>query len=414
MQRSKRHPVVLALTALVTSGAIGATAATAGSTAEPGVTPTSVLLGATAPLTGASAAEASIVRGADAYFRYVNGRGGVAGRRIEYRYLDDAGSPSQTVVLTRQLVEKDGVFAIFNTVGTDQNDAIRDYLNTQKVPQLFAASGATSLGDEAERYPGAIGLQPSHRAEGWVYGKYVARTRPAARVAVLVQDDTHGRELLAGLRRGLERSKVRIVAVESHPATAADVGADAARLRASRANVLALFTAPKHAIQAYATAARLAWRPGLTIVDADAATHDVMTAAAERGAAKIASGTISIAILRNASDPRWAKDRGVELYRQVLREHAPGADAADVGYVYGMAAAWTLVEVLKRVGSDLSRQRLVEAVSSLNLTGNPFLLPGIVVRTGPDDHFPIEQMLLQRWQKGSWRSFGGLWVYRSP
>jgi branched-chain amino acid transport system substrate-binding protein len=77
-----------------------------------------------------------------------------------------------------------------------------------------------------------------------------------------------------------------------------------------------------------------------------------------------------------------------------------------------MAAAWTAVEAIRRAGDDLTRARLVQIVGSLSLQGNPFLLPGIAIKTGPDDHFPIEQMLLQRWHKGAWRSFGGIWSYR--
>lgn len=137
-----------------------------------------------------------------------------------------------------------------------------------------------------------------------------------------------------------------------------------------------------------------------------------MIAAAERGGGKVAAGAVSIAVLRNPSDPRWAKDKGLDLYRQVLRQNVPGADPSDEGYLQGMASAWTLVEALRRVGPDVSRERVMSVVSSLSLAGNPFVLPGIVVRTGPGDRFPIEQMLLQRWQRGAWRSFGGLWAHR--
>ncbi len=102
----------------------------------------------------------------------------------------------------------------------------------------------------------------------------------------------------------------------------------------------------------------------------------------------------------------------MKLYRRVLKRFAPGSAASDVYLVYGMAAAWTAVEALRRAGSEPTRERLVQAVGSLDLQGNPFLLPGISLRTGPGDRFPIDQMLLQRWQKNAWRSFGGLWAYR--
>src|SRR5213080_1598552 len=112
----------------------------------PGVTATSVTSGGTVPLSGIAAAYASVAKGADAYFKYVNDKGGVNGRKIDYKYLDDAYDPSQTVQVTRQLVEQDRVFAIFNTLGTEDNIAIRDYLKQRGVPQLFVASGAQTWG----------------------------------------------------------------------------------------------------------------------------------------------------------------------------------------------------------------------------------------------------------------------------
>ena len=141
------------------------------------MTATSILLGTTSPLTGTASAYASVARGADAYFKYVNAKGGVNGRTITNTIVDDAYNPAQTVQATRKLVEQDKVFAIFNALGTEHNDAIREYLNANKVPQLFVASGATKFGTEAAKYPYTIGFQPSYQAEGWVLGKYLARTQ---------------------------------------------------------------------------------------------------------------------------------------------------------------------------------------------------------------------------------------------
>ena len=125
---------------------------------DPGVTSSTVLLGGTVPLTGEAAAFGTVGPGAKAYFDYVNAKGGVNGRKIEYRYLDDAYNPAQTVQLTRRLVEQDKVFAVFNSVGTANNLAIRDYLNAQKVPQLFAADGSQSIGRSSAAVPVDDGL----------------------------------------------------------------------------------------------------------------------------------------------------------------------------------------------------------------------------------------------------------------
>ena len=407
--------LALVLLALAASLALGATAALAAqirSAADPGVTSTSIHLGATSPLSGSASAYASVARGADAYFKYVNGRGGVNGRKITYTIVDDGYNPSQTVQATRRLVEQDGVFAIFNALGTEHNLAVRDYLNSKKVPQLFAASGATSFGTDAKQYPYTIGFQPSYQAEGWVLGKYVARTQGAARIAVLFQNDDYGKDLLNGLKRGMQRSKAKVVAAEPYEVTASDVQSQVAKLRSSGANVFAIFATPKFAIQAYVYASKLGWKPKLTLNNAVSSASNIMQLASEGGTNKVVNGSVSIVFLKDPTDPKWSKDAAMRLYRTIMKRYAPGANADDVYHVYGMSAAWTAVESIRKAGKDLTREGLVDAVARMNLSANPFLLPGIALRTGPNDHFPIEQMLLQRWQKGSWKSFGGLWGYR--
>ena len=187
------------------------------------------------PLSGPASAYASVARGANAYFRYVNARGGVNGRSITYKIVDDAYNPRQTVQATRQLVEQDKVFAIFNSLGTEQNVATRAYLNANRVPQLFVASGATTFGRDYKQYPWTIGFQPSYRAEGWIYGKYLARAKPGAKVAVLLQNDDYGKDLMAGLKQGIARSKVKVVAAQPYEVTATDVQSQMAKLKASGA-----------------------------------------------------------------------------------------------------------------------------------------------------------------------------------
>ena len=151
---------MLAVALLAAAGAGAATSA------DPGVTPTTILIGGTAPLSGEAAAFGAVAPGAKAYFDYVNSRGGVHGRKIEYRYYDDAYNAAQTVQLTRRLVEEDRVFAVFNAVGTANNLAIRDYLNAQRVPQLYVGDGSQALGGASGRYPWTVGFLPSFQGEG--------------------------------------------------------------------------------------------------------------------------------------------------------------------------------------------------------------------------------------------------------
>jgi branched-chain amino acid transport system substrate-binding protein len=383
--------------------------ALAGSAADPGISSSTILIGGTSPLTGPAASYATVARGAKAYFDSVNAKGGIAGRKIEYRIADDAYNPAQTVQAVRRLVEQDKVFAVFNTLGTEANLAVRDYLNQTGVPQLFAASGATTFGRDAAQYPWTIGFQPSYAAEGFVYGTFIATTRKKAKIAVLFQNDDYGKDLLANLKRGLGRSGSKVVAAEPYEVTSPEITSQIAKLKASRADVLCLFATPPFAIRAYVAANRLKWQP-LVINNAVSGTSNTMTLASEGGKNKTVEGTISTTSLKDPLDPRWKKDPGMVQYRAILKKYAPGAIADDANHVYGMAAAFETVSLFKRLGANPTRAGLMKAARSITSPGNPFLLPGIVVKTTKDDGYPLQQGQLQRWSKGKWVPFGGLWT----
>src|SRR5207248_9205558 len=110
-----------------------------------GITSDSILLGNTIAQSGPAAAYGTIANAELAYFNYVNGQGGVNGRKIQFKILDDGYNPAQTKALTKQLVERDKVFAMFSGLGTQAQTSVRDYLNNQKVPQMFVATGATTF-----------------------------------------------------------------------------------------------------------------------------------------------------------------------------------------------------------------------------------------------------------------------------
>jgi branched-chain amino acid transport system substrate-binding protein len=405
-------PLSAALVAALTLGVTVAIAGTVGARDDPGLTDSTIFLGGTAPLTGAGSQYAAIARGADAYFKYVNARGGVNGRKIVYKVVDDASNPALSVLATRQLVEQDKVFAVFNSFGTAQNLAVRPYLNAMKVPQVFVSSGATTFGSDYAQYPYSIGLQPSYQAEGWVYGKFLARTAGSTRVAVLFQDDDYGKDLLRGLKRGLQRSKAKVIAAQPYDIASQDVAPQIAKLKASGADTLAIFATAEYAIQAYQLANKLGWKPRHVINSAGAASSSSMQIAAAGGQNKLVNGTISIQFVKDPTDAAWTKDAAMKLYRKIMKQYAVGANAADSLHVYGMAVAWTVIDALRKAGKDLTRESLRKTLDTFTSPGNPFMLPGIVVKTKGNDHFPVEQMILQRWQKGSWRSFGGLWGYR--
>jgi branched-chain amino acid transport system substrate-binding protein len=405
----RRTTVLTVLAAASVASLVTFAGAFAGTSADPGITSTSIVLGGTSPLTGPAAAYASVARGAKAYLDSVNAKGGVAKRKFEYKIVDDAYNPAQSIQATRQLVEQDKVFAVFNSLGTEQNLAVREYLNQLKIPQLFVASGATTWGRDAAGHPWTIGFQPSYQAEGWVYGQYVAKTMKKARIAVLLQNDDYGKDLLAGLKRGLARSGSSVVAAEPYEVTAPDVQSQIAKLKASRANVLAVFATPKFAIQAFVYANRLAWRPRI-INNSVSGASNIMLLASEGGKNKAIEGTISLNFLKDPTDSRWKDDPGMKSYRSVMGKYAKGAKVSDVYHVYGMAVAFETVSLFRRLGANPTRAALMARARSITSPANPFLLPGIAVRTGKGDNFPVQQGQLQRWTKSKWVPFGGLWT----
>jgi ABC-type branched-subunit amino acid transport system substrate-binding protein len=398
---------VITRAAVIVLGAL-ALVATAGATpeADPGVTPSTVLLGGTVPLTGEAAAFGTVGPGAKAYFDYVNAKGGINGRTIEYRYYDDAYNPAQTVQLTRRLVEQDRVFAVFNSVGTANNLAVRDYLNAQKVPQLFAADGSQSIGRDFLRYPWTMGFLQSYRGEGDVYGRTIVKATPKARIAVLYENTELGLDMLTGLTRAIAGKGPRIVAKQSYEFTGADVSSQVGVLKTSGADTLMLFATPKFFLNAIRAAHNLGWKPQVYV--ASVSIEPTIMGIARFNAPELTKGALSIAFLKNPNDPIWAKDKAVALYRSIMRKHNPSGKPTDVYNWYGMAVAWTMVETLRKAGRNLTRAGLLEAARSLDTTANPFMLPGIRLKTARTDYRPMEQVYLYRYDNKQWVKASGI------
>jgi ABC-type branched-chain amino acid transport systems, periplasmic component len=380
-------------------------AAAAVALATPGVTPTQITLGGTVPLSGPAAAYASVGRGADAYFRYVNSKGGIFGRKIVYKYEDDEFDVATTILLTHQLVEQDNVFAIFDSVGTEHALAVRPYLNDRKVPQLFVGSGVSKLATEHKQYPWSMGYLPSFLGEGAIYGRYIAAHQPQARIAVLYENSDFGKDMLNGLRRGLG-GKAKIVGTQPYEIDDPNVDSQLARLKASGADTLMLFATPKFAIFGYVGSFRLGWHPHVYVTSVSI-SPDIMKIAKFGSNQKQVEGSISIAFVKDPTAQQWAKDKTVRLYKTIVKRFLPGAKPDDVFNYYGMAVAYTMVDTLRKAGRNLTRAGVLRAATHLNET-NPFLLPGVRIKTSPNDYYPMDKVKLARYRGTHWRFFGKL------
>jgi branched-chain amino acid transport system substrate-binding protein len=393
---------------LVTLAACGGT--TGGTTAtDVGVTSNSILLGNTIAQSGAAAAYGTIANAENAYFTYINHtKGGVNGRQINFKILDDAYTPANAVTLTKQLVEQDQVFAMFSGLGTQTQTSVRDYLNTKKVPQLFVATGATTFMADYSQHNWTIGWQPPYQGEGRIYAKDILANHAGAKIGVLYQNDDYGQDYLKGLKDGLGAANAAmIVDAESYDVTAAvpTLAAQLSRLKAKKVDTLFIFATPGFTIGALAIRTALSWAP-LTYLNSVSNPALYMKIAASKGA-KL-DGVVSVAYIKDPTDPQWANDDGMKLYKTVIANCS--TCKVDDGFnIYGVAVAWTMVDVLTKAGTNMTRKNVMDiAATQLNETSNPFLLPGVVVKTTSSDHFPITQEQVITWGTGGWHLQGSL------
>lgn len=376
-----------------------------------GITSNQILLGNTIAQTGPAAAYGTIGNAENAYFTYINNQGGINGRKIKFTILDDGYNPAQTVPLTKQLVEQNQVFAMFSGLGTETQTAVRDYLNAQKVPQLFVATGATTWGLDEASHPWTMGWQPPYQGEARIYAKDILTSHSSAKIGVLYQNDSYGQDYLKGLTDGLGSSaSSMIVDKESYDVTAPapSIASQLSKIKAAGADTLFIFATPAFSITALVIDTKLGWAP-LTYLNSVSAVGTYMKIA-EKSGAKI-DGVISVGYIKDPTDPQWANDAGMKLYKQVIA-NCSTCDANDGFNIYGVAVAYTMVDVLKQAGNDLTRANVIKIASSeLNETGanaNPFLLPGVDVTTTSSDHFPIMQEQVAVWSAEQFHLQGSL------
>jgi branched-chain amino acid transport system substrate-binding protein len=388
--------------------------------APPGVTGNQITIGGTMPMSGSASVYYSVGKGANAYFQYVNSQGGVNGRQIKYNILDDAYTPSQTPAKARQLVEQDKVFLTFSDLGTPPNIAVRDYYNAQKVPQLFVATGADTWGTDYKKYPWTLGWQPSYVTEGKIYAKHILQDEPNDKIGVLYQNDDYGQDYLHGLQQGLgSKASSMIVAQTTYNANdPVDMSSQVNRLKASGADTFYVAATPNYAANAGVNAVKSGWKPRIYMNNVAGATSTWRAVVQQLGSSAGIDGMVSTVYVKDPLDTaRYGNDKGVQLFRDVMTKYGNGCDpsGADAYCVTGFAAAYTMADVLRKAGKDLTRQKVMDlAASNLNETDNPMLVPGTVVRTTKNDHHPIQQEQLQRWAGDHWAPFGQVIGVRSP
>ena len=370
----------------------------------PGVTDTEIKIGQTMPYTGPVTAFSTLGKGEVAYFNMLNDQGGVNGRKINLLSLDDGYAPPRTVEQTRKLVEQDGVAFIFSSIGTATNTAIQRYLNSNKVPQLYIASGASKFGNYKE-FPWTIGgIQATFRAEARIYARQILKEKPNAKIAMLYQNDDFGRDYVLGLKDVLGDKFADMVKEATYEFTDATVDSQVVSLQASGADALILVATPKFAAQAIRKVYDIGWKPMFYITNVAIWISTVL----EPAGVDKAVGLMSSVYVKDPADPGWDSDPDMKVWKGWMAKYMPEADPRDQNYVNSYNSGMAIVQALKQAGNDLSRENIMKQAANIKDLQLPMMLPGIKMNTSPTDYYPIENMQMMRWNGKQWVRYGDL------
>jgi len=360
-----------------TTGSGASSTANAALTASaPGITATTITIGSHQPLTGPAAPGYSEIAPASAaYFAYVNANGGVNGRKIVYKYLDDAYNPTTTASVVRQLVLQDNVYAIFNGLGTPTHLAVESFLNAQKVPDVFVASGCDCW-NEPTTAPETFGWQLDYITEGKILGQYIAKHFAGKKIGYFYQDDEFGMDGVKGLDYEIPKSMV--VARQTYVPTNVNIGPAVAALHAAGAQVIVSFSIPAFTALLKLNTLKLGYSPTLVVSDvgSDPITlSGLLEAFAKQGGATVNGNQLTAGIITDGYLPTLgdASNSWIALFKKVHDQYDAKAPF-DGNVLYGEAVAYTFVQAMLKAGRNPTRADLVNAINA-GLPQGPMVAP---------------------------------------
>jgi branched-chain amino acid transport system substrate-binding protein len=395
-----RHQLTIVL-AIIVAAAGAAPCLWSQKAYDPGASDTEIKIGNLAPYTGWGSEYAAVARAEAAYFQMINDRGGINGRKINFVTLDSAAEPSHALPLARQLVEEDKVLLIFSSIGTEGNLAIRDYLNQNKVPQLFIQSSSAAFNDPAH-FPWTMGFFATYHDEGVAYAKNVLSNKPSGKIAILYANDDAGKEYLQGVHDGLGDQVAMIVKEVSYQVSGQNLEPQIAALKDSGADIFFNFAVGPFATKTIRAAYDLGWHPLQFIPNASLS----IAAFLDPAGLEKSSGIICNARSKGWWSPRSRDDPAVREFLDWMTKYNPQASLRDQNNVAGYERAQTLVAVLQKCGDNLTRANVMKQASNLDLELG-MLRPGIKITTNPADYQPIHQLFLIRFDGQQWQGFGG-------
>jgi branched-chain amino acid transport system substrate-binding protein len=366
-----------------------------------GVTASEIKIGGIFPFSGAASSIGLVGRGTLAYVQSINDNGGINGRKINYIALDDAYSPPKAVEHVRRLVESDEVAFMFGQLGTPGNSAVAKYLAMKKVPTLAIVTGSSKF-TNVKDYPLTTTGLVSYDTEGKIYAKYLSRTLPSAKYAILFQNDDLGKDYVEAFKSVLGADFDKRVVSASYDITEPTVDSQIVTLKSSGAQALFVAGTPKFAAQAIRKAAEIGWKATILINFPSSSVAGTLKPAGLENSIGVIVGTTN----KDPNDPKWQEDAGIKAYRAFFDKYLAGADITNTSYLTGYQQGMLLEQILRQCGDDLSRANILKQAKSLKEIVLSTTLPGVKVNTSAANNQVWTQMQLQRWNGSSWDQFG--------
>jgi len=364
--------------------------------AEEGVTDTEIHIGQWGPMTGPAAPWGAVARGTDAYFKMINAEGGIHGRKLVHHYFDDGYNPAKTIAGVKQLQEDIGMFAYVSGVGTAPGLAVKDYLMERKIIWFGPSAGSRHWIQPPNKY--LFNTYPLYLGDAQLLCKYGHETMGFKKFAIAYQNDDYGKQGLEGAQKQL--AKYGLTLVEQIPVNVADTDMKPhiMKLKKAEAEAVLVFVGPGHVARLIGTGKAMQFNPQW-LSTTTCGDHPLMMAITKG----LYAGTISASFgmidpkqvgigneeySKTPSLPLLAKYKRDAFDKFAAKEERWGMTfAAGIGYVE------PFVEALKRVGRDLTREKLVAELEKIqnfkgimgNVSFKPFDPNDPLCRIGPQE-----------------------------
>ena len=332
----------------------------------PGITAKTITIGSHQPLTGIAApGYDEIAPSSDAYFQYVNAHGGIYGRKIVYKYLNDEYNPTMTSTDVHQLILQDNVYAIFNGLGTPTHLAVAPFINSEHVPDVFVASGCECWND-VSKYPDTFGWQLDYIREGKILGKYIEEHFKGEKIGFFAQDDEFGSDGVAGLKDEIPKSQ--IVSVQTYDPTNVKIAPQVAALKAAGAQVVVSFSVPAFTALLKLNMLGLKYNPQLVVSDvgSDPITLAGLLASFAKNKTAGFGNSLTQGIITDGYLPSLGQTSNswIQLFTKIYDQYLkPKKFPFDGNVLYGLSVGYTFVQALLKAGRNPTRQDLINAVN---------------------------------------------------